>query len=1142
VANPIINSLNAGELSLQLSSRTDVNKYHQGEETLENFLVRPYGGVERRSGLEYIAKGKVTTAMRLVPFIFSQTSAYVLEFGNAYIRFYKGQQAAADALIAETITDFDGSSGNEVIVNIADHGFATGDSIGFQGVTAKCVETEGNSYTITLCDAAGTPDETNTDYFYLNGTDWDDFTHTGAVTGKAVYELVSPYGTSDLFQLQYAQSADVMYLAHPDYPPRILKRTADKEWEIDTVGIINGPYLEANDTATKMIVSFGNASAPAWVTDTAYETGDFVINDSAYYSCTADHTSSADTEPGTGSTWTEYWHEYTAGSYIPKGAPVNIAATAGYTFDSDQIGAKYRISHNRGDTGITETYSETSTTDAIRVKGDWQFITGGTWTGTVEIQRSFNYKRTWSTYRKYESKSNSNFDVSGEENSDDVFYRIVYTHTDGEITINFNVEDPVHNGEVEIDGITSASGGAAEIASYATNCKIHATLNDNSDDNRVFDKSAAANHGTINNGDNDYSSEMHDSPRLGTGAFLFDKAGADDYVDFGNDAGLQTDTFTYAFWVYPIDTPGANYDSLIAWSVGGLPVVMLSQTFKVALGKTNAPLADGDCISNTALTQNAWNFVAVTHDEADNGTCKIYINSSTADITVHPTNQTWIAYGANSLRLGWTNGVLGWFGGKFDNFVMFDSVLESSDIAKLLNETSPGATGKVTRDIYSTNNTPPANDPITDPTDRWAEGAWSSYRGFPRSVCIHQERTYWGGNAYRPDEIWASKVADWHNMQLGSLDDSGLDLTCAGGKINRIQWLLSEESLLVGTSGGIQICSGGDKNDPITPKAKMRAASSVGSAAVQAVLVNGVGLYLQKDGKKLRECGYVYEVDKYETPDATILADHILGDGGVELDYQNSPDSILWSPRADGQLCTYTYEPGQQVGAWARQITYTNAGTTTTRTASVIESVAVIPGDGEDEVWVLVKRVINSSTVRYIERFKPRAFSGIANAFFVDSGVSYSSPGSTTLTGLDHLEGEKVDVLADGVVITGKTVSSGSIDLSGDLEEAPTIACAGLPYTSTLRLTPLFLQMGMTTSVGRIKRIYKLAGYVLKSGNVNIGTDTLETKSVTYSATARTYVEAVITDAHDRDKFVKVTVTNPTPCTILSLMPHFEVF
>ena len=85
-----LTSFVSGEFSAKLDGRTDFEKYSSGCKTLENMLVHPQGAATRRVGTQFISEVKDSSAKtRLIPFEFSTTQTYMLEFGNQYIRFFK---------------------------------------------------------------------------------------------------------------------------------------------------------------------------------------------------------------------------------------------------------------------------------------------------------------------------------------------------------------------------------------------------------------------------------------------------------------------------------------------------------------------------------------------------------------------------------------------------------------------------------------------------------------------------------------------------------------------------------------------------------------------------------------------------------------------------------------------------------------------------------------------------------------------------------------------------------------------------------------------------------------------------------------------------------------------------------------------
>ncbi len=336
----------------------------------------------------------------------------------------------------------------------------------------------------------------------------------------------------------------------------------------------------------------------------------------------------------------------------------------------------------------------------------------------------------------------------------------------------------------------------------------------------------------------------------------------------------------------------------------------------------------------------------------------------------------------------------------------------------------------------------------TNATTQWREGAWSDYRGWPRTVCLHEQRLFFGGNASQPQTIWGSVIDDYYNFRTGGLDDLGLAFTMANRKANSIQWLVSQDDLLVGTAGDEGPVGSREADKALTPtNAKVGKFTTTGSAYLQALSVQDVVIFVQRSRRKAWEMAFTFESDGYKSNDLTLLAEHIADGLITGIALQKNPESVLWCVTATGELIGLVYERAQQVAGWCRYVT-----------DGAFESVAVVGGSGEeDQVWVTALR----DGERHIERFQPDrtrtlkdadGAAMVANQSLVcssDSSVIYNGSPTTTITGLDHLEGREVSVLADGGVIEGMTVSGGEIELA---EEA-SVVIVGLPFTATLQPT-----------------------------------------------------------------------------------------
>ena len=165
-----LTNFTAGELSPRLDGRNDLSKYPAGCKTLENIVIYPHGAAARRPGTQFIAEVKTSSAKtRLIPFEFSTTQTYILEFGNQYMRVYKDKGQV--------------------------------------------------------------------------------------LSGGSAFEISTPYLTAELFDIKFAQSADIMYITHPSHATRKLSRTGHTSWSLDIVNFTNGPYLDTNTSTTTITAS-----------------------------------------------------------------------------------------------------------------------------------------------------------------------------------------------------------------------------------------------------------------------------------------------------------------------------------------------------------------------------------------------------------------------------------------------------------------------------------------------------------------------------------------------------------------------------------------------------------------------------------------------------------------------------------------------------------------------------------------------------------------------------------------------------------------------------------------------------------------------------------------------------------------------
>jgi hypothetical protein len=253
------------------------------------------------------------------------------------------------------------------------------------------------------------------------------------------------------------------------------------------------------------------------------------------------------------------------------------------------------------------------------------------------------------------------------------------------------------------------------------------------------------------------------------------------------------------------------------------------------------------------------------------------------------------------------------------------------------------------------------------------------------------------------------------------------------------------------------------------------------------------------------------------------------------ISHGKSPTPIVWAVSSDGRLLGLSFVPEQEVYAWH---THSIAG-------GEIEYCAVID-EGDDSVpYIIVKRTIDGSTVRYIEAMASRYFADLTEYVGLDSSICYNGASTSSLSGLGHLEGEEVYALVDGAVQGPFTVSSGAITLDAPGE----VICAGIRRTADAQTLPLVAEIeafGQST----FKSIKKVTLRVYRSIRFFAG----DKADRLYEAKVRTSesygdpislqtgeVEVAVGTDWDETGQLIVRTQDPLPLTVSSMTLHVAV-
>jgi hypothetical protein len=344
--------------------------------------------------------------------------------------------------------------------------------------------------------------------------------------------------------------------------------------------------------------------------------------------------------------------------------------------------------------------------------------------------------------------------------------------------------------------------------------------------------------------------------------------------------------------------------------------------------------------------------------------------------------------------------------------------------------------------------------PDTAASTDWEEAAFSPVRGWPISACFHQDRLVIGGARDLPNRLWLSRSGDLFNFSKGSgLDDQGIEFGLLSDQVNAIRGVFSGRHLQVFTTGGEWMVSG----EPLTPSSiQLNRQTRIGSSAARMIApvdVDGSTIFAARSGRAIHEFAYTDVQQAYQSNDLGLVAAHLIRNP-TSMAYDQSR-RLLHVTMEDGGLATLTLFRAEQVTAWTRQ-----------ETAGAFTHVAELDG----RVFVAVLRMGSHR----LERFDP--------ALGLDGALDGS--GATPRdrwTGLAHLEGAGVGVLADGAPRQPAIVSQGAVTLDPPAFSAQ----IGLPFAHEIEPLPPELS-GVTGSRAAPLRLVSVSFRLLETAALDV--------------------------------------------------------
>lgn len=424
-------------------------------------------------------------------------------------------------------------------------------------------------------------------------------------------------------------------------------------------------------------------------------------------------------------------------------------------------------------------------------------------------------------------------------------------------------------------------------------------------------------------------------------------------------------------------------------------------------------------------------------------------------------------------------------------------------------------------------------------------GSTAQVPNYPRSVTFSGQRALYGGTLTKPQAVVASKVGLPRNFNISSplADDDAVTFGLKGQLANPVEHVLevgpsTNNALLVGTPAAVWLVRGNEAGQLTPSTINPQVQTGSGMSSTPPVIVSGAVIYPAAHGQQVRDLRASGGETGYVGRDVSLYSSHLVKGYTIDrMAFAEVPDSIVWMVRSDGTLIGLTYLPELETFGWHRHDTAADG---------VFEDVVSIPEDGEDKVYVLVRRTINGATVRYVERFASRFITTLVDdAFFLDAGITYDGAAATVITGLDHLEGETVYALADGnVPPTGFAVSGGSITLG----TAASVVHVGLRITADLET--LALDAAGSDVRDRRKIVKQVALLVEETRGLYAGPDEdnlnpyVPASPANYGEPSPTHndrIEVPIATVWNDSGRVFIRQTDPLPATVLAIMALGEL-
>lgn len=964
-------SLAGGELAPALHSRVDLTKYQTGLKKQRNCTTSKSGGVKNRAGFRFIAEIKDSTyEPKLIPFVPNENQSYVLLMENFNMRVIKDNDYIYDEAVSISAVTASGSA--NVSVTATGHGYATGDEVWIEGVSGIAnmnnrqflvVRTNANAFTLTEMDGTNT--------YAITGT------YVSGGLSYRVMDVTSPFASEDVQEVQYVQDGISLVMVHGNYKPQKLTMVSETEWsfaELDLEDLIDAPTVTNSGTSP-------GTGATSWVVTT-------IEKDTIEESLASTATTCTDVPTTAAPITLTITHVTNADSFCVYKKTNGVY---GWIGDAKATGSSVTFIDN----GITPDISEQPPTSRDLSEAFEDF---NKCKDPSDVPGDLCRCAKW-------NPAGTILAVGSDDDTGETARRLfLYSRTGNTLT---KITNPATMPTGIVYGVDWSLDGKYMAVAHATTPYITVYSVSGTTFTKVADPA-----------------DLPDGTAMccaftPTGRGLFVGTGTSPYYHWYGFDGTTLTEYASQFSLGSI--PGAqincvsfnpilyeNGTSVLTEMAIGLNGVSTSPELEqyasnysaYANPKTGeASFGDGYgfTYSYGAVHGIEWSkngrFLALAHSTTP--FVSVYAKAAYTGVTEYTLGYALTAMTNPATLPTGTGDAVSWN--------------PTSDMLAVGHDTTPFLTcynvqgwaqPKLVVTDFPTTAPPGASYGVSfHPTGLYLSTANASANymanyevllNSPSVVTTYQQRLLLMNSNEKPLGTWGSRTGLPYNFTMSTpiRDDDSLSYNLFSKRPASIVGAADVGRLVTLTTSTEYSVKGGDDGVLRPGEVNPRAHSYNGAARIEPVVIDNSMVYVHRSKKSLHDFVYDVETDGYRGDDLTIFATHLFLKYTVDrMAFQKTPDSILWVVRSDGTLLGLTYVKEHEIMAW-----FTND------TDGDFEDVCVVPDGGEDALYVVVKRTINSVDVRYVERLQSRVIDDIVDLKLLDSCLTYDGRNTATTT------------------------------------------------------------------------------------------------------------------------------------------------